>query len=226
MNSLKLILRFSYKPNTLGLCGRKEPQVYELLKKERWSHKEKERAESFARGLKVFYAYLRAVGDACNKQPFDAEVVEACIIGWNRWRECGKEAAELLKKHLKPVALPKKLDEIAGLPVGVPLTHNFHTLYFGAIASDIPRILSFADQCKVSLGTVMDEGVSYNKLLPGLKTGEGMVKMESPFFPVERGDRVFLHHGIVFKKASDEEIGIYKDNLALVVDAVKDSWEF
>ena len=225
MDSLKLALRFSYKPNTLGLCGRKEPGIYELLKKDDWTDEETDRVKDFIRELKVLYAYLDAIGRACGKSPFDEEVVSACIIGWDKWDRYGEEAAELLKENLKQVALPKKLDEIAQLPAGVPLTHNFHTLYFGAVSKDIPRVLSFADRCKVSLGTVVGEGARYNRLLPGLELGEGYIRVEAAFFDVKPGDRVFLHHGVAFEKASRKAIQLYEGNLRDVIDTVKHSWE-
>lgn len=226
MNSLKLLLRFSYRPNTLGLCGRKEPGIYKLLDKRTWTRDETRRAENFARDLRVFHAYLKAVGDACKLPPFDGEVMKACIIGWDKWGRYGEAAAKMLKENLRQVALPRKLDEIDALPIGVPLTHNFHTLYFGAITSDIPRVLEFADRCKVSLGRVTEDGVTYNKLLPGLDIGEGTTQVDSPFLPVETGDTVFLHHGIVFEKASSTEMYAYERDLSKVLEIVRDSWEF
>jgi hypothetical protein len=224
VDSLRLLLRFSYKPNTLGLCGRKEPNIYKLLEKPDWSRSETEFVKDFVRDLKVLHAYLKSIGDACGKSPFDREVVDACLIGWDKWDEHGREAGRLLKENLKVVALPKKLDEIAGLPAGVPLTHSFHTLYFGAVAIDVPRVLELADRCKVSLGRIVEGGAEYNKLLPGLEIGRGFTKVETPFFPVEEGERVFLHHGVVFERASDKEAAAYERDFAAVVDAVAGSW--
>jgi hypothetical protein len=221
VNSLKLVLRFSYKPNTLGLCGREDLKIYELLKKGKWSDEETERVRGFVKDLKVLHAYLKAVGGACGKSPFAEEVVKACIIGWDKWEKFGKKAGELLKENLRPIALQKKLDEIDQLPAGVPLTHNFHTLYFGAVALDIPRVLSFADRCKVSLGTVVEGGAEYNKLLPGLRVGKGFTRIETPFFPVEPGDKVFLHHGVVFRRASAPEEKTYCKNLEKVLKALE-----
>ena len=223
MNSLRLILQFSFKPNTLGLCGRRDDKIYELLKKEDWTSGEEERVKLFAKDLKVLYAYLKSVGEASGMNPFDEEVVRACLVGWNKWDQF--DVASHLKENLKKVAIPKKLKEIETLPTGVPFTHNFHTLYFGAVASDIPRVLGFADRCKVSLGKIMEGGVAeYNRLMPGLKTEMSEMSIESPFIEVGTGDGVFVHHGIVFKRAVPEEVTIYQRDLKKVINSVKRFW--
>lgn len=220
--SLKLLLKFSYKPNKLGLCGRREDGIYSLLEKKKWSGGDNARAEGFARDLKVLYAYLRSIGEACGRTPFDKEVVDAFLFGWDRWGEL--DVASRLKKNLKRVAIPEKLAEIDSLPEGVPFTHSFHTLYFGAVAADIPRVLGFADRCKVSLGKSVGEGVAeYNRLGPGLEIAEGRTEIESPFIDVRAGDEVFLHHGVVFKKAGVER-GIYKKDLENVIKITRKGW--
>ena len=222
MNSLKLLLRFSYKPNTLGLCGRKEQEIYKLIDKE-WTPNELAKVESFVKDLKVLYAYLKSIGNACGKAPFDKDVVRACLIGWDKWDKF--EVAPLLKRNLQKVAIPKKLDEIARLPKVVPFTHSFHTLYFGAVASDIPKVLGFADRCKVSIGKMIDENTAeYNQLLPGLDICNGKMSVETQFVDAQPGEDVFIHHGVVFKKVEGLEKQIYQDNLERVIHATASSW--
>lgn len=222
MNSLKLLLRFSYKPNTLGLCGRNAQEIYKLINKD-WTPGERANVESFVKDLKVLYAYLKSIGDACGKGPFDNEVVQACLIGWDKWDKF--DVAPLLKKNLQKVAIPKKLNEIELLPHEVPFTHSFHTLYFGAVASDIPKVIEFADRCKVSFGKMIAENlVEYNRLLPGLEICKSKMNVETQFVEVRPGEEVFIHHGVVFKKADGVEKQIYQDNLERVIRATAPGW--
>ncbi|MBR9679899.1 MAG: hypothetical protein GOU99_02525 [Candidatus Altiarchaeota archaeon] len=224
-NTLKLILRFSYKPNILGLCGRREDEIYKLVTKSGWSAGETERAIDFVKDLKALYAYLNSIADACNKKPLDPEVVNACLIGWNKWEDYGKKAVDFLKGYLKPIALSKKTELIEQLPDYVPLTHNFHTLYFGAIVLDIPKLVSFSDMCKVSQGKIVKNGVAeYNRLLPGLKLDKARLKIESPFLDISLGDEVFIHHRIVFKKANQKEKKLYNNDLQKVIEYTAKSW--
>ena len=222
MNSLRLLLRFSYKPNTLGLCGRNEPEIYKLVDKE-WGAGEASRVRNFVRDLKVLHAYLESIGGACGKGPFDSEVVQAFLIGWDKWDKFN--IAPRLKENLRKIAIPKKLGELSRLPQNIPFTHNFHTLHFGALASDIPKVLEFADRCKVSLGRMIDKNTAeYNQLLPGLVIGRGRMDVETRFVRALPGDDVFIHHGVIFKKADGKEKEIYQDNLEQVVSATAGDW--
>ncbi|MBR9689614.1 MAG: hypothetical protein GOV01_01800 [Candidatus Altiarchaeota archaeon] len=224
MNSLKTALWFSYKPNELGLCGRKDKEILELMKKTEWNQWDSETAEEFIHDLRVYYQYLKSIGSAVNKSPFDEEVISASLIGWDKWNKFGERIGALLKENLKKVAIPTKLEEIANLPKDIPLTHTFHVLYFGAVASDIPRVLGFADRCKVSIGTVHGEKVEYNKLVRELKISNGITKLRSPFIPVKDGDRVFLHHGIVFKIATSQEEKLYQHDFDTVLAETRKFW--
>jgi hypothetical protein len=215
---LRQVLRFSYRPNTLGLCGRSEPGIYGLLEKDRWSRKDAERVRGFARDLKGMYAYLAAIGKSCGRGPFDQEVIDAYMVGWHGWEEHGREAAGYLRDGLLKFALAAKKDDVYSMPGGVPLTHCFHVLYFGGVAVEVPKLLEFADACKVSLGTVEGGTVAYNKLLPGLELGEGHVPLKSPWLEVGDGDSVFLHHGYVFRKSTPALERLYRRDLDCVLE--------
>jgi|GEM_PF-3467090 len=219
-NSLKTLLKFAYKPNTMRLCGRKEPEIFSLVKKERWSNKEEKRAKKFIKDLKGVYAYISAFEKAKGIGVFSREAIDAYLLGGLDW----KGVAQPLKENLKKIALKEKLTEIEKMPQGTPFTHCFHVLYFGAIAIELPRVLDFADKCKVSIGTIEGNIVRYNGLSKELNSEEKTIKFSSPFMEVKEGEKVFLHHGMVFAKANPKKEKIYQNDLQKTLKAVKPLW--
>ncbi len=217
MNYLKNLLQFSYTPNRLGFCGAKKPGIYALLDKDKWSSADVREVKDFLGGFKAMMAYLKAVSKACGRDLFDEAVVNAYLVGWDRWNEF--DIADILKDELKAISIPEQLERINRLPHDGPFTHNFHVLYFGSVATEIPGIEKLADYCKVSLGTFIDgKTVEYNKLLPDYRIVSGRMEVKTPkFLAPEKGDRAFIHYKQVFKMAGPEDTEIYNDNFSRVL---------
>ncbi|MBR9680467.1 MAG: hypothetical protein GOU98_01425 [Candidatus Altiarchaeota archaeon] len=220
VNSLKTIIRFAKRPNQLGLCGIKDNRIYDLAKKDKWTNEEKEIVINFVKNLKVLYGYLSAIGKKLGKKFYDEEVVNSALYGRDDWHGF----SENLKPELLKVAIEDKVNEINNLGDNLPLTHSFHVLYFGAVATDLPKTLPFADACKVSIGQIKGEVVEYNHLSKNLRIIPKKIKFTSPFFEVKDGDRVFLHHSIVFDTAEPEKERLYEENLKKTLKVVKEFW--
>ena len=199
-SSLRVLLRFVYPPNRLGLCGKRDPGVYSLLKKEKWEKKEKEKVKDFLKNFKVLHAYLTALSSAFKCEIFDWKAVKAYLIGYE-WRDY--EIRENLKKELIGISLPNQLEKVERIPLA-PYTHNFHVLYFGPLTVSVKSWERLRKLCRVSLLEIVDEKLARTE------RGE-IVEYSSPFMEVEKGDFVFAHYRVPFKHAEEEEIEIFKE---------------
>ena len=215
---LRQILRFAEPPSRLGFCGVRQPSVRALIDKQEWDSPDLQQARNFISELRGMNAYLQAIAEATGKKPLDREVVAAYLVGWDGW-----EAFDVLgplKQQLKRISIPSQFEKIDRIPPGLPYTHNFHVLYFGAVAREIPNVEKLADHCKISLGCLISEHtVTYNQLRNGSLV-QTPAKLKATLPGTEEGDWVFLHYGRPFKLATPAEAEVYHRNLSRILEAL------
>ncbi|HDR53754.1 MAG TPA: hypothetical protein ENN60_03760 [archaeon] len=193
------------------MCGARSPRIYDLIDKPVWNARDLTSLRDFVKKLHAMNAYLTALAEATDKDILDPEVVNAYLIGWNGWKDF--EVAAPLKRELKKISIPSQFEKIDNMPEDLPFTHNFHVLYFGAVAKDIPDIEKMADHCKVSLGEFSEGGaVKYNRLVEGHRLMSGDLTLKASSLPVSKGDKIFIHYRTPFKLATPQEVGLYQDN--------------
>jgi hypothetical protein len=209
VNGNDLILHFAYEPNTKGMCGKNMPDIYE---------KRDADILPFVKTLKTLYAFLDATGRVLGKPPLDYEIARSYIIGRDDWNEVNPLLLPRLKENLQKIILPDKKRKLAEMPANLPLNHNFLVFYFGAVTNPlIVNNLEFQDNCKVSLGKVVGKNqVEYNRLLKDYTTSKTAAEIRSPFFPLEEGERVLIHHKTAFWKPEKDEIRTYENNMKLL----------
>ncbi|MBR9681817.1 MAG: hypothetical protein GOV00_03390 [Candidatus Altiarchaeota archaeon] len=203
----------------MGFCGDGAEKQYALLSKKEWIEGDVEGLKTFFQTFEGMMAYLTSIATFLKKDTFDDEVIRAYLIGWDGWAHFD---SRLLKKELRKVSILKQVSKVESLPAGLPFTHNFHVLYFGSLARDLPGIHKLSDACKISLGKIIKGGrVKYNKLLPDLSVVEAIVDVTFEPFEASVGDFVFFHYRRVFGTATPDDMVIYEDNFNQVLTFMK-----
>jgi len=216
--------RYSFATNRLNYCGPENafqtfqafiaagpapaqaPQIRKLL-------------EGFA-GLNV---YLDLIASANNRDPFDAEVIEAYWLG-NRLLDAipFDRFKSVLSDRLPKAGLPKAIVEskVARMKPTFNAHHSFHVLYINFITPKVPKIVENLDACLPLTGKIVE--VRGNQLVlaakrlvrdaPGAHSAQGfsfepvLKTVENPF--IERpqaGELVSFHWSTAVERLSQTQ---------------------
>jgi len=226
IDGLKLAMLFASKPSELGYCGIpfNLEKIINLMNSKRWEDEDIETVKKWLTSFEAFFSYTVSIAEVTKLDPFDKKIVEAYVIGNELWDKKieGNVAEKLKERIIKYVVSKNQIDALGKLSnivkkVHIPLTHNFHVLYFGSITGKLEITVSNQDMCKISLGKVKEVlensvVVEYNRLINDgeWKTLTAELEVQSPFFSVEKNDYVLIHWKTIFWKPTQRQVKNYR----------------
>ena len=237
MNGIELALRMSYITNALHFCGPEESN--EVFLNYVAGKKDEEKVCSCLKRFEGLYPYLSAIAKKHNKDFLDYDVVEAYWFGNSLLDAFTLEDMKAVIEKLVSRGLPSSIAErcIHKLKPGMVPHHNFNVLHVGVgkVTGSVPTTLTNMDNCRTSVGTVLEVLPSNHLLVKAttLKSENGkIVQVEdtktATYLPdmlgsVKKNNLVALHWGfaaIILTRQQAEAIDTYTKRLLEVVAVV------
>jgi hypothetical protein len=171
INALQLISRFSFSPNNLGYCGRKEAMdVFKQCIIYNSCEKVKKEAKHFI----VLYPYLKTIAEITKKPIFSYQVLEAYWIGNNLLKKAKLKHYNLLLLNFAKQGVPHFfIKELKNKRPREFIPHHlFQVLHVGVgrASGSVPFNLNSINNCMVRWGRVLE--IKQNKTVIDLNSLE------------------------------------------------------
>ena len=163
------------------------------------------------------HLYFELIAKANNKEPFDAEVIEAYWIGNSLLENVPFKEIQKTILSFQKLGLPKSIAEkkAAGLPEEMLPHHSMHVLYVNFISQKVKPIVQNLSNCMVQWAKVTEansnaisvKGFELVAELGELKLREKNKTVQNPFaLELKARDAITVHWGNAIEKIPAQEL--------------------
>lgn len=215
-DALKKACLYSMPPNMLGYCGPEQSWqsfqkfISEPTEENALAAKEK------LRNFNALFPYLELIAKANNKEPFDAEVIEAYWLGNKLLENVSHKEIQKTILSFQKFGLPRPIAEkkAAGLPEGMLPHHSMHVLYVNFISQKLKPIVQNLSNCMVQWAKAIEakpNAISVKSFELFSEAGELKLRekektAQNPFaLALKERDLITVHWGNAIEKISAKE---------------------
>lgn len=240
MDSLNLIIKYSFITNKLRYCGPHDSYMDFLKYLTNPNSELKQKIIDELKRFEGLYPYLQLISGKSGKKEFSHEVGEAYWLGNELLNKFDEKDLIQLIMSLTTRGLPKSYAEklVKGIPNGMIPHHSFNVIYVGvgkitgSVGFNIENInnclIRPAEVIEINDNTIIAQHRLYkfenNKLVL-----DKAVKTEfdymTEFSDVKKGDIISVHWNFVVDKLTEQEFSNLVNYTKINVDALNDSLE-